>query len=55
LLAESPNAILSVEGSDGFVTSTAAPTTSGWSDKLPGGAFTRWKTNAVRGAHTDQH
>jgi hypothetical protein len=53
LLAESPNAILSIEGFDGFVTSTAAPITSGWSDKLPGGAFTRWKTNALRGAHTD--
>jgi len=55
LLAESPYAILSIEGSDGFVTSTAAPIASGWSDKLPGGAFTRWKTKSVRGAHTNQH
>jgi hypothetical protein len=29
LLAESPKAILSIEGFDGFVTSTAAPITSG--------------------------
>jgi hypothetical protein len=39
-------AILFIEDFDGFVTSTAAPITSGWSDKLPGGALTRWKTNA---------
>lgn len=26
-------AILSIEGSDGFVTSTAAPIASGWSDR----------------------
>ena len=50
LLAESPNAILSIEGFDGFVTSTAAPIASGWSDELPGGAFTRWKTNTCHGA-----
>jgi len=37
LLAESPRAILSIEGFDGFVTSTAAPITTGWSDQLPGG------------------
>jgi len=50
LLAESPYAILSIEGSDGFVTSTAAPIASGWSDQLPGGTFTRWITNTLRGA-----
>ncbi|HUY91096.1 MAG TPA: hypothetical protein VMV10_20325, partial [Pirellulales bacterium] len=38
-------AILSIDGFDGFVTSTAAPITSGWSDQLPGGPFTRWETN----------
>ena len=37
LLAESPYAILSIEGFDGFVTSTAAPIATGWSDQLPGG------------------
>jgi hypothetical protein len=36
LLAESPNAILSIEGSDGFVTSTAAPIATGWSDPITG-------------------
>jgi len=40
LLAESPKAILSIEGSDGFVTSTAAPIATGWSDQLPGGIRT---------------
>ena len=38
LRAEPPNAVLSIEGFDGFVTSTAAPIASGWSDKLPGGS-----------------
>lgn len=36
-------AILSIEGSDGFVTSTAAPIASGWNDKLPGRACTYWE------------
>jgi len=40
LLAESPIAILSIEGFDGFVTSTAAPIATGWSDQLPGGTRT---------------
>jgi hypothetical protein len=30
-------AILSIEGFDGFVTSTAAPIATGWSDQLPDG------------------
>jgi hypothetical protein len=50
LLAESLDTILSIEGFDGFVTSTAAPIASGWSDQLPGGAFTRWETNTFHGA-----
>jgi hypothetical protein len=29
--------ILCIEGFDGFVTSTAAPIATGWSDQLPGG------------------
>jgi hypothetical protein len=33
LFAESPYAILSIEGFDGFVTSTAAPIATGWNDK----------------------
>jgi hypothetical protein len=45
LLAESPNAILCIEGFVGFVTSTAAPIASGWNDQLPGGAYTRWESN----------
>jgi hypothetical protein len=32
LLAEPPEAALSIEGSDGFVTSAAAPIATGWSD-----------------------
>ena len=32
-LAESPKATLDIEGFDGFVTSTAAPIATGWSDR----------------------
>ena len=32
---------LCLEGSDGFVTSAAAPIATGWSDPLPGGIRTR--------------
>ncbi|WP_437222472.1 hypothetical protein SH661x_002795 [Planctomicrobium sp. SH661] len=35
------NATLYIEGFDGFVTSTAAPIATGWSDQLPGGNCTR--------------
>ena len=31
-----------LEGSDGFVTSTAAPIASGWSDQIPGRDCTHW-------------
>ena len=34
-----------IEGFDSFVTSTAAPTASGWSDPLPGGTSTRENAN----------
>jgi len=37
VLAKSPKATLYTRGFDGFVTSTAAPVASGWSDQLPGG------------------
>ena len=39
-LAKSPLATLYTEGFDSFVTSTAAPVASGWSDQLPGGSCT---------------
>lgn len=39
-LAESPKATLYTEGFDGFVTSSAAPIATGWSDQLPGGTCT---------------
>jgi hypothetical protein len=35
-----------IEGFDSFVTSTAAPIASGWSDPLPGGTFTHDNTSA---------
>jgi hypothetical protein len=38
-LAESPCATLYTGGSDGFVTSTAAPIATGWSDPVPGRDF----------------
>ena len=34
-------ATLSIEGSDSFVTSTAAPIATGWNNKLPGGINSR--------------
>lgn len=41
MLAKSPFVTLYTRGSDGFVTSTAAPIASGWSDQLPGGIRTQ--------------
>ena len=41
-----------LEGSDGFVTSTAAPIASGWSDQTwPGGTRTHWDAVPYHGAH----
>ena len=40
MLAESPKAIRYIRGFDGFVTSSAAPTATGWSDPSPGGNCT---------------
>ena len=34
-------ATLSIEGFGGFVTSTAAPIATGWTNQLPDGTFTR--------------
>jgi hypothetical protein len=40
-----------LEGSDGFVTSTAAPIASGWSDQTwPGGICTHWDAVPYHGA-----
>jgi len=36
MLAKSPNVTLYTGGSDGFVTSTAAPIATGWSEPVPG-------------------
>src|ERR1017187_7751875 len=38
-LAKSPYATLYTGGSDGFVTSTAAPIATGWNDPVPGRVF----------------
>jgi len=43
MFAKSPMATLYTEGFDSFVTSTAAPVASGWSDQLPGGSCTHWE------------
>jgi hypothetical protein len=45
-----------LEGSDGFVTSTAAPIASGWSDQTsPGGTCTHWDTVPYHGAPVISH
>ena len=51
MLAKSPMATLYTEGFDGFVTSSAAPITTGWSDQLPGGTDSHWE-NAVLARRT---
>ena len=55
MLAESPKAILFIEGFDGFVTSSAAPIATGWSDPLPGGNCTHWKSPPFHGAQCLDH
>jgi len=50
MLAKSPKATLYIRGFDGFVTSTAAPIASGWSDQLPGGIRTHWESPPLHGA-----
>jgi hypothetical protein len=50
LLAESPNAILSIEGFDGFVASTAAPIATGWSDPIAGRDLHPLEHNTFHGA-----
>src|SRR5258708_40089743 len=50
MLAKSPKATLYTGGSDGFVSSTTAPIATGWSDQLPGGIRTHWKSPPLHGA-----
>ena len=47
-LAESPKRPVCLEGSDGFVTSTAAPIATGWSDPVAGWELHPLKTNTSR-------
>ncbi len=48
LLAASPKRHMCLEGSDGFVTSTAAPIATGWSDPVAGWELHPRKTNTIR-------
>src|SRR5207247_9451440 len=49
-LAKSPYATLYTGGSGGFVTSTAAPITTGWSDPVPGRVYLPLWSSAFHGA-----
>jgi hypothetical protein len=49
-LAESPMATRYTEGFNRFVTSSIAPIATGWSDPLPGGNRTRWRSAPFHGA-----
>jgi hypothetical protein len=55
MFAESPEAIRFTRGFDGFVTSSAAPIATGWSDPSPGGILTRWKSPPFHGAQYFHH
>jgi hypothetical protein len=51
-LAASPKRHICLEGSDGLVTSTAAPIATGWSDPVAGWELHPLKTHTFfRGAH----
>jgi len=50
MLAKPPKVALYTEGFDSFVTSTAAPIATGWSDQLPGGNLTHWGSPPFHGA-----
>ena len=50
-LAASPKRRICLKGSDGFVTSTAAPIATGWSDPVAGWELHPLKTNALHGGH----
>ena len=51
-LAESPKRPVCLEGSDGFVTSTAAPIATGWSDPVAGWELHPLKTNTYGSRRT---
>ena len=51
-LAESPKRPVCLEGSDGFVTSTAAPIATGWSDPVAGWELHPLKSQHLFTAHT---
>jgi len=50
MFAGSPEVTRYIRGFDGFVTSSTAPTASGWSDPSPGGTCTHWKSPPLHGA-----
>ena len=50
MLAGSPEVTRYIRGFDGLVTSSAAPTASGWNDPSPGGTCTHWKSPPLHGA-----
>jgi hypothetical protein len=50
VLVKPPYVALCTEGFSCFVTSTTAPITTGWSESLPGGVRTHWKTVPLHGA-----
>jgi len=53
--AEGRCGIRCTRGFDGFVTSSAAPTATGWSDPSPGGNLTRCKSPPFHGAQYFDH
>ena len=55
LLAGPPEAARCTKGFDGFVTSSAAPVATGWSDPSPGGNCTHWKSPPLHGARKIDH
>jgi len=53
-LAESPKRPVCLEGSDGFVSSTAAPIATGWSDPDAGWELHPLKINTLHGSRRTQ-
>ena len=53
LLAASPKRHIGLEGSDGFVTSTAAPIATGWSDPVAGWDSHPQRTHDFHGAQIE--
>ena len=50
MLAGSPEVIRFIRGFGELVTSSTAPTATGWSDPSPGGNCTHWKSTPLHGA-----